>query len=64
MRPIPLASGSRVQAPGALGPYVVSGGWWGGGVRRDYYFAPADGNLQWMYYDHRHKRLLLQGGVE
>ena len=47
------------------GPYILSGGWWGGGVQRDYYFAPADtGALRWMYYDHRKKRVFLQGAVE
>ena len=32
---------------------------------RDYYFAPTDdGNLRWVYYDHRQQRVFLQGGVE
>jgi protein ImuB len=67
-QPLLLASGSgrkTVAADAALGPYVLSGGWWGGGVRRDYYFAHTDeGNLQWVYEDHRHARVFLQGGVE
>ena len=53
------------------GPYILSGGWWGGGVRRDYYFATAAtgisgaaGSLRWMYYDHRKRRVFLQGSVE
>jgi protein ImuB len=47
------------------GPYTLSGGWWGGGVHRDYYFAETgEGALRWMYYDHRRKRFYLQGGVE
>lgn len=60
----------------AIGPYVVSGGWWAdsplhpagdslGGVRRDYYFAShEDGNLWWVYYDHRRRCFFLQGCVQ
>lgn len=48
-----------------FGPYVVSGGWWAGGVQRDYYFTLTDrGTLRWVYYDHRTRRLFLQGLVE
>ena len=53
-----------------FGPYVVSGGWWGGGVEqgdvhRDYYFVHANsGELWWLYYDRRRRRLFLQGQVE
>jgi len=48
-----------------LGPYVVSGGWWAGGVHRDYYFMPIDrGNLGWVYFDHRVRSVFLQGCVE
>ncbi|MES1255624.1 MAG: DNA polymerase Y family protein [Acidobacteriota bacterium] len=62
-QPIPLAHGSRL--PALAGPYILSGGWWGGGVRRDYYFAhTGEGNLQWLYHDHRQARVFLQGGVE
>jgi protein ImuB len=47
------------------GPYVISGGWWAGGVRRDYYFVHADsGDLWWLYYDQRRQRFFLQGRVE
>jgi len=80
-QPLPVASGfgrpalpmALSDVPGArrqtsdaeLGPYIVSGGWWGGGVRRDYYFRHAeDGNLRWVYYDHRKARVFAQGGVE
>ena len=60
--PVPVP----MPAPGRrTGPYILSGGWWGGGVRRDYYFAPAGaGVLHWMYYDHRKQRVFLQGCVE
>jgi protein ImuB len=47
-----------------LGPYVISSGWWNGGVHRDYYFTPAGSNLRWVYYDHRQQQFFLQGGVE
>ncbi len=49
------------------GPYVLSGGWWGqrGGVHREYYFVHTGrGELWWVYYDHRRKRLFIQGKVE
>jgi protein ImuB len=64
-QPLPLAPGFSPEPRAVLGPYVVSGGWWGSGVCRDYYFAPAgDGNLWWVYYDHRRQRFFLQGCVE
>ena len=48
-----------------IGPYVLSGGWWAGGVYRDYYFVHTrDGHIWWMYYDHRRERYFLQGEVE
>ncbi|MBI3493192.1 MAG: DNA polymerase Y family protein [Acidobacteria bacterium] len=72
--PVPLPAGSEDPVyvrragpldPPRLGPYILSGGWWGGGVRRDYYFRPTDGGaLQWVYYDHRKQRVFLQGCVE
>jgi protein ImuB len=76
--PLPLASGAGLQAlasdfpkaqgltPKAIfGPYIVSGGWWGGGVHRDYYFAHTNsGELQWLYYDRRRQCFFLQGQVE
>jgi protein ImuB len=47
------------------GPYVISGGWWSGGVRRDYYFVrTSDGALLWIYFDHRRQQCFLQGTVE
>jgi protein ImuB len=59
-------SGGPVRAQTLAGPYVMSGGWWGGvGVHRDYYFARTDeGNLWWMYDDRRKDRVFLQGHVE
>lgn len=63
----PSLPGFRLGA--SIGPYVVSGGWWGGpsqhGIHREYYFAPhADGNLWWVCYDHRRRQFFLQGCVE
>jgi protein ImuB len=52
-------------APQLQGPYVLSGGWWGGSVRRDYYFVrAASGELWWIYFDHRRHQFYLQGKVE
>lgn len=62
----PLALDGRWDPAAVLhGPYIVSGGWWGGGVRRDYYFVrAANGELWWIYFDHRRQQLFLQGTVE
>jgi protein ImuB len=47
------------------GPYVIAGGWWSGGVRREYYFVrTSDGALLWIYFDHRRQQFVLQGTVE
>jgi protein ImuB len=47
------------------GPYVIAGGWWSGGVRREYYFVrTSDGALLWVYFDHRRQQFFLQGTVE
>jgi protein ImuB len=47
------------------GPYVIAGGWWSGGVRREYFFArTSDGALLWVYFDHRRQQFFLQGTVE
>lgn len=47
------------------GPYVIAGGWWSGGVRREYYFVrTSDGALLWIYFDHRRQQCCLQGTVE
>jgi hypothetical protein len=52
------------QETPALGPYVLSGGWWGSDVHRDYYFVHRNGNLRWVYFDHQQQRFFLQGQVE
>jgi protein ImuB len=51
--------------PHFAGPYVIAGGWWKGGVQRDYYFARTEsGQTCWIYDDHRRDRVFLQGYVE
>lgn len=49
-----------------LGPYVLSGGWWGGSlVEREYYFAKMQqGEVLWIYYDRRRRRWFLEGRLE
>ena len=56
----------RVPSPSSpSGPFVLSGGWWNGGIRRDYYFMPTEnGNLGWVFFDHRRQQFFLQGCVE
>jgi protein ImuB len=69
-RPTPVARSPLpvVRSPSSVaihGPYVVSGGWWGGGVDRDYYFVHTPtGELRWIYYDRRRTRFYLQGHVQ
>jgi protein ImuB len=47
------------------GPYVLSGGWWGGEAHRDYYFAETRrGDCLWVYHDRRRRQWFLQGRVE
>jgi protein ImuB len=47
------------------GPYVVSGGWWRGGVHRDYYFLhTAHGDVHWMYYDRPQRAWFAEGFIE
>jgi protein ImuB len=63
----PLLSKSFLEtsAQRKLGPYVLSGGWWAGGVQRDYYFVHTHSDsVWWVYYDHRRERYFLQGQVE
>lgn len=77
-RPVPLPGWPREpgqwkydRAPSAdalvalHGPYVVSGGWWGGEQRRDYYLAETrKGGMLWLYHDRRRGRWFRQGWVE
>jgi len=47
------------------GPYLVSGGWWQGEVRRRYAFARTGaGELRWVFFDERRGSWRLQGRVE
>lgn len=47
-----------------VGPYFISGGWWRKRVSREYYFVRTEsGQWLWVFYDHRRKRLFLQGEV-
>jgi protein ImuB len=65
--PPPLLPKSILEtsAERKLGPYVLSGGWWAGGVRRDYYFVYThSGHIWWVYYDHRRQCFFLQGQLE
>jgi protein ImuB len=66
-RPVPPArEAGASRSPGLdSGPYVLSGGWWAGGLHRDYYFAATPGgDVRWLYHDHRRRCVLLQGLVE
>jgi protein ImuB len=78
--PIPLPPQSRREPDGWLlrgvdhgpvqrmvGPYIVSGGWWGerAGIHRDYYFVKMkQGEVHWAFYDRRRRRWYLEGRVE
>jgi protein ImuB len=48
----------------AVGPYLISGGWWRRQVERDYYFitGPA-GEPLWVYHDRQRRRWYLHGRV-
>ena len=61
-----LASAEWQRARANLtGAYVIAGGWWSGGVRREYFFVrTSDGALLWVYFDHRRQQFFLQGTVE
>ena len=59
----------------SVGPYVLSGAWWGSppgndagttsGVHREYHVAEtARGDLFWVFHDRRRRRWFLQGTVE
>jgi len=48
-----------------LGPYVLSGGWWRGGIAREYYFARTRSEeWLWVFRDTRRRRWFLHGKVE
>lgn len=77
VKPILLSAGHRTpdtqlmsflddgSAQEALGPFVISGGWWVREVQREYYFIRTSGGRSlWMYYDRRRKHWYLHGEVE
>jgi protein ImuB len=48
-----------------VGPYIVSGGWWGGGVHREYHYVKMKaGGIYWAFYDRRRRQWFLEGRVE
>jgi protein ImuB len=48
-----------------VGPYIVSGGWWGAGAHREYYFVKMkQGEIYWAYFNRRRRRWYLEGRVE
>jgi protein ImuB len=48
-----------------VGPYIVSGGWWVGGIHREYYFVNMHrGEVLWVFYDRRRRCWFLEGRVE
>ena len=58
-------SGKRSRGLGRLLGYLISGGWWGREVRRDYRFVDTGrGETLWVYYDQRGQRWYCQGRVE
>ncbi len=58
--PLRLPPGSTLH-----GPYIVSGGWWGRGTHREYYFAETrHGELLWVYHDPNRCCWFLHGMVE
>ena len=77
-RPLLLPHRSRHESDGWLlrgleqgpvqkfvGPYVFSGGWWAGGVHREYYFVNMlRGEVLWVFYDRKRRRWFLEGRVE
>jgi len=58
---IPCAPGDRQPV---AGPFILSGGWWGGEVHREYCYALRGGDLLWLYHDRRRGQWVLQGIVE
>jgi protein ImuB len=49
----------------AIGPHIVSGGWWSKDVHREYHFVRTrKGRWLWIYYDRRRRGWFLHGEVE
>jgi protein ImuB len=49
----------------AIGPYVVSGGWWKREVIRRYWYVRLEsGSWLWIYHDARRRRWYRHGEVE
>jgi protein ImuB len=47
------------------GPYLLTGGWWGEALHREYHFAELkQGETMWVYYDRTRRHWYWQGGVE
>ena len=47
------------------GPYLLSGGWWSGEVRRAYHYLEAEGGrVLWVFHDGAERRWYLHGFVE
>jgi protein ImuB len=77
-RPIPLQARPVVGPRGAHllgmsdapatrinGPFVISGGWWTGGIHREYYFTETErGEILWVYFDKRRRRWFIHGVVD
>ncbi len=48
-----------------VGPYIVSGGWWGGKTHREYYFIKMkQGEIYWAYLDRHRRRWFVEGHIE
>lgn len=46
------------------GPFVISGGWWVGGIHRRYHFAQTEeGEIVWLYFDAVRERWMEVGRV-
>lgn len=65
-QPSPLSKNMlEVSTEKEVGPYVLSGGWWAGGIHRDYHFVYTHGGrIWWVYYDRRRDCYFLQGQVQ
>lgn len=65
-QPLPLSKNMlEASTEKEVGPYVLSGGWWAGGIHRDYHFVYTHGGrIWWVYYDRRRNCYFLQGQVQ